>query len=167
MIIRAAADRVFSAVVKVLTLVAVLALAFVLYFIVSEALPLFEEVSLADFLLGQRWMPIAYVGEPTYGIFNFIAGTVYVSAEALVFAAVVGVGTSLWLAFVASDKARGLLYPFIDLLAGVPSVVYGFVGLQVVVKLFLQAGVHTGLCVLAAGIVLAVMLLPYSLLDHR
>ncbi|MFQ9702643.1 MAG: hypothetical protein ACLR0U_11105 [Enterocloster clostridioformis] len=49
------------------------------YFIVKEALPTFDEVAVPDFLLGQRWMPIAYTGEPSFGIFNFIAATLYVS----------------------------------------------------------------------------------------
>ena len=57
---------------------------------------------------------------------------------------------------------RGILYPFVDLLAGIPSVIYGFMGLTLMVRLFIRAGVHTGSCVLAAGILLAVMLLPFS-----
>ena len=61
----------------------------------------------------------------------------------------------------APRKARELLYPFIDLLAGIPSVIYGFIGLVVLVKLFMKMGVHTGSCVLAAAILLSVMLLPY------
>ena len=154
-------DTCFGLLVRLLAAASLLALAFVLYFIVREALPLFETVGLGDFLLGQRWMPIAFTGEPSFGIFNFIAGTLAVSVLALVIALGVSVGAALFLATSASPRARSLLYPVIDLLAGVPSVVYGFVGLTTVVKLFLAAGVHTGLCVLAAGLVLAAMLLPY------
>ncbi len=79
----------------------------------------------------------------------------------MLIALAVGLGAALFLSCIASDRARGLLYPFIDLLAGVPSVIYGFVGLTVVVRLMIRLGVHTGSCVLAAAIVLAVMLLPY------
>ena len=53
----------------------VLVLAFVIYFIVKEALPTFQEVSVTDFLFGQRWMPIAYTGEVSFGIFNLFAGS--------------------------------------------------------------------------------------------
>lgn len=154
-------DRAFTLVVCALSLLCVLSLGFVVYFIVREAAPLFAEVGLSDFLLGTRWMPIAYTGEPSFGIANFIAGTLAVSALALLIALAVSVGAALFLSMVATPRARGLLYPFIDLLAGVPSVVYGFVGLTVVVKAFLAAGVRTGSCVLAAAIVLAVMLVPF------
>ena len=158
---RRAADCVCKLVVCALALVCVLALAFVVYFIVREALPLFGEVSLGDFLFGTRWMPIAYTGEPSFGIGNFVAGTLFVSLLALALALSVSVGAALFLSTAASPRARSLLYPFVDLLAGIPSVVYGFVGICVVVKLFLAAGVRTGSCVLAAAIVLAVMLVPF------
>ncbi|MGM9661911.1 MAG: phosphate ABC transporter permease subunit PstC [Oscillospiraceae bacterium] len=152
---------VFTVLVQALTALSVLALAFVIYFIVREALPTFQEVSLTDFLFGSRWMPVDYVSETSFGIFNFIMATLYVSFVAMVLAVVVSLGAALFLSCVASPRARSLLYPFVDLLAGIPSVVYGFVGLTVLVKLLLKAGVRTGSCVLAAAIVLAVMLLPY------
>ena len=154
-------NKIFSAFIYILTAIAVLSLAFVIYFIVKEALPLFSEVSVTEFLSGQKWMPIDYTGVVSYGIFNFIAGTVYVSFVAMVLAAAIGLGTSMFLSCVVSEKMRGILYPFIDLLAGIPSVVYGFIGLNVLVKVFLKAGVRTGSCVLAAGILLAIMLLPF------
>lgn len=159
--VRRIASGVFSLLVHALALASVLALAFVLYFIVREALPMFSQVGFTDFLFGQRWMPLSYAGEPSFGIFNFIAGTLYVSFVALAIAAFVGIGAALFLSCVATARVRSLLYPFIDLLAGIPSVVYGFIGIVVVNRMFMAAGVHTGSCVLGAGIVLAVMLLPY------
>ena len=122
---------------------------------------MFEEVAVPDFLFGRRWMPIAYTGEPSFGIFNFIMATLYVSAAALILAAAAGLGAALFLSCVASDTMRSILYPFVDLLAGIPSVVYGFVGLTVLVRFFIRSGIPTGSCVLAAAIVLAVMLLPF------
>lgn len=154
-------NAVISAVIKALTALTVLVLAFVIYFIVKEALPTFQEVAVPDFLFGRRWMPIAYTGEPSFGIFHFIMATLYVSAAALALAAVVSLGTALFLSCVASDTMRSVLYPFVDLLAGIPSVVYGFVGLTVLVRFFIRRGIPTGSCVLAAAIVLAVMLLPF------
>ena len=79
-------DRAFTVLIAALTAVSAAALAFVIFFIVKEALPLFETVSLKDFLLGQRWMPIAYTGSVSFGIANFIAGTLYVSFAAMVLA---------------------------------------------------------------------------------
>lgn len=154
-------NLIFSVVVKALTALTVLVLAFVIYFIVKEALPTFEEVGVPDFLLGKRWMPIAYTGEASFGIFNFMAATLYVSFVAMVLAVTVGLGAAIFLSCVATERMRGLLYPLVDLLAGIPSVIYGFMGLTIMVKFFIKAGVHTGSCVLAAGILLAIMLLPF------
>ena len=154
-------NALFSVLIKALTALTVMVLAFVIYFIVKEALPTFDEVAVPDFLLGRRWMPIAYTGEPSFGIFNFIAATLYVSLVAMVLAVTVGVGAAIYLSCVATQRMRGILYPFVDLLAGIPSVIYGFMGLTLMVRLFIRAGVHTGSCVLAAGILLAVMLLPF------
>ena len=149
-------NALFSVLIKALTALTVMVLAFVIYFIVKEALPTFDEVAVPDFLLGRRWMPIAYTGEPSFGIFNFIAATLYVSLVAMVLAVTVGVGAAIYLSCVATQRMRGILYPFVDLLAGIPSVIYGFMGLTLMVRLFIRAGVHTGSCVL-----LAVMLLPF------
>ncbi|MBE5900854.1 MAG: phosphate ABC transporter permease subunit PstC [Lachnospiraceae bacterium] len=155
-------NRIFRFILGSFTLLTSLALAFVIIFIVKEALPTFQNVSLKEFLLTGDWMPISGIGNgPRFGILNFLAATIFVSFLAILIAGVVGIGAALFLSCVATDRMRGVLYPFIDLLAGIPSVVYGFVGLTVLVKLFLKAGVRTGSCVLAAAILLAVMLLPY------
>lgn len=76
----------FTTLVCGLTAAAVLLLAFVLFFIVKEALPLFETVGVSDCLLGQKWMPVDYTGVTSFGIFNFIAATLYVSLTGLVLA---------------------------------------------------------------------------------
>lgn len=159
---RKASNYIFKTILCILTGITLAALAFVIIFIVKEALPTFSEVSVSHFLFTSEWMPVEGIGSGArFGIFNFIAATVYVSFLAMLIAIVVGLGASLYLSCAASDKVRGIMYPFIDLLAGIPSVVYGFIGLTVLVKIFLKAGVHTGSCVLAAAILLAVMLLPY------
>ena len=155
------ANRIFTLLVGGLTVLAMLSLAFVIWFVAKEALPLFQEVSPASFFLGSRWMPVDFGNGMSFGIFNFIMGTLAVSLTGMLLALVVGLGAALYLSCAATERVRTLLYPVIDLLAGIPSVVYGFVGLMVLKPIFIRAGVKTGLCVLAAGIVLAVMLLPY------
>ena len=154
-------NRLGRGAVGVLTLTALMSLAFVIYFIIREALPLFAEVPLSEFLLGDRWMPIAFTGEPSFGIRNFLAGTLYVSVLAMLIASVTGIGAAVWLACVADGNVRSWLYPLIDLLAGIPSVIFGLIGLTVLVPAFYRAGVHPGSCVLCASVVLAFMLLPY------
>ena len=153
---------IFKIILCILTGVTLAALAFVIIFIVKEALPTFNDVSVHEFLFTNEWMPVEGIGSGArFGIFNFIAATVYVSFLAMLIAIVIGIGAALYLSCVATDRIRGIMYPFVDLLAGIPSVVYGFIGLTVIVRLFLKVGVHTGVCVLAAAILLAIMLLPY------
>ena len=126
-------NLLFSSLVRLLTLLAVASLAFVLIFIVREALPVFGETSLSAFLFGQRWMPVDYGLGLSYGIGNYIAGTLAVSVLAILLALLVGVGAAVFLSCAVSENARSLLYPLIDLLAGIPSVIYGFIGLCVLV----------------------------------
>lgn len=154
-------EWLFRRLVGLMTAAAAGSLAFVLYYIVKESLPLFREVGVFEFLFGKRWMPIAYVSEPSFGIFHFIAATLYVSLLAMLIAAVIGIGAAVYLSCVASERARAFWYPFIDLLAGIPSVIYGFIGLVVLVRLFMKMGVRTGTCVLAAALLLSIMLLPF------
>ena len=123
-------NTAFSALLCALTALTVLTLAFVIYFIVQEALPTFEEVPLREFLFGRRWMPIDYTGAgASFGIFNFIMGTLSVSLIAMLLASLVGLGAAVFLSCVAGARTRAVLYPLIDLLAGIPSVVYGLVGM--------------------------------------
>ena len=117
------ADAIGSYAIAAFAAVALLSLAFVVFFIVREALPLFSTVSLSDFLLGTRWMPVDFGNGTSFGIFNFIVATIAVSFLALAFALLVGVGTAVFLASAESHLIRSFAYPFVDLLAGVPSVV--------------------------------------------
>ncbi|MBQ3404089.1 MAG: phosphate ABC transporter permease subunit PstC [Oscillospiraceae bacterium] len=151
----------FTAVISALTVLTLMLLAFVIFFIVKEALPLFRETTVREFLLGDHWMPMDFFGEKSYGISNFMLGTLYVSITAMLLAILISIGTAVYLSCVASDNARSLLYPFIDLLAGIPSVIYGFIGLVVLVRIFIKLGHPSGLSVLTAGILLAVMILPF------
>ena len=158
---RKVTDTIFSVFIKMLAALTVLLLAFVIYFIVAEALPLFGKVSVKDFLFGSRWMPIDSVKIPGYGIFNFIIATGYVAVLAVFFAVIISIGVAVFLSCVASEKIRNVLYAGVDLLAGIPSVIYGFVGLVVLVKGFLKLGHPSGLSVLAAALVLTIMVLPF------
>ena len=160
---RKAEDWIFRSVLGVLTLVTVLLLAFLIFFIFRESLPAIREVGLKALLLGDSWRPIIYSDAPSFGFRNMILSTLYVSALAVFFALIVGVGCALYLACAATERQRTLVMPYIDLLASIPSVVYGFVGLYIVVKFFEKCGMATGESVLAGGIVLSVMILPYMI----
>ncbi len=146
---------------RVLSLASLLLLGFVVLFLVREGLPALGEVGVVPFLRGTVWMPVDYTGSQSFGIANFVASTALVSLLAVAMAAVVGMGAALCLALGVTERVRVAIMPLIELLAGVPSVVYGFVGLVTLVKALIGLGVSGGSCVLAASVVLAVMLLPY------
>ena len=156
-------DRIFRTVMGLFTLITVLLLAFLIYFIFRESLPAIREVGLNRLLLGEQWRPLIYTGEPSYGMRNMIVSTLYVAALAVLFALIIGVGCALFLACCATERQRTLVMPYIDLLASIPSVIYGFIGLYIVVKAFEKMGRATGESILAGGIVLSVMILPYMI----
>ena len=156
-------DGLFRAVMGLFAFLTVLLLAFLIWFVFRESLPAIREVGLKELLTGDKWRPLIYTGQPSYGMRNMIASTLYVSALAVLFALVIGVGCALFLACRASEKQRTAIMPYIDLLASIPSVVYGFIGLYIVVKFFEKLGRATGESILSGGIVLAVMILPYMI----
>ena len=97
------ANRVFTLLVGGLTVLAMLSLAFVIWFVAKEALPLFQEVSPAAFFLGSRWMPVDFGNGMSFGIFNFIMGTLAVSLTGMLLALIVGLGAALYLSCAATD----------------------------------------------------------------
>jgi len=127
-----------------------------------RSMPILKTQSLSDLLLSSSWHP--WRGE--FGFYPFIMGTLWVTALAMVLSIPISLLTSIYLAEYAPSKVRGIMKPMMDLLAGIPSVVYGLWGVLVVVPLIREyvaplAGViSTGYTVLAGGIVLAIMVFP-------
>ena len=142
----------------------VVAVAFVLFisiYLIVSGLPAIREIGLVKFLFGKTWAPTATTVEPSYGILPFILTSVYGTAGAVLIGVPVGLMTAIFLAKVAPPKAARVIKTAVELLAGIPSVVYGLVGMIVLVpairKLF---DLSSGACLLAAILVLAVMILP-------
>ena len=136
-------------------------LSFFFLFLAKESLPLFESVSLPSFLFSSKWNPMAFTGKASFGIFHFLMGSISVSFLALLFSTLLSLGCSIFFAFYFWEKGRRILYPLLDLLSGIPSVVYGFIGLTVGKPLFLKMGVSTGSCVLLASILLSILIFPF------
>lgn len=139
------------------------AVAFVLvitvYLIVS-GIPAIREVGVVDFLFGTTW-DSANKTNPQYGILSFILTSIYGTAGAIVLGVPIGFLTAVFLAKVASPKLAAVVRPAVDLLAGIPSVVYGMVGMVVLLPTIRQFfGLPAGDTLLAAILVLAVMILP-------
>ena len=143
-----------------LTLVSIVLLFLVIFFITKESLYIFREVNLFAFVSGLTWDPLA--SEPQAGILPMILATFYVSLVAVLIALPIGAGCALELAVLEKKWLKGFLTAILGVLAGIPSVIYGFIGLLVVVK-FLEKKLMlaAGESILSGGIVLAVMVLPY------
>ena len=136
-------------------------LSFFFLFLAKESLPLFENVSLPSFLFSSKWNPMAFTGTASFGMFHFLMGSIFVSFLALLFSTILSLGCSIFFAFYFWEKGRRILYPLLDLLSGIPSVVYGFIGLTVGKPLFLKMGVSTGSCVLLAAVLLSILIFPF------
>ena len=104
---------------------------------------------------------MAFTGTASFGIFHFLMGSISVSFLALLFSTILSLGCSIFFAFYFWEKGRRILYPLLDLLSGIPSVVYGFIGLTVGKPLFLKMGVSTGSCVLLAAVLLSILIFPF------
>ena len=142
----------------------VVAVAFVLFisiYLIVSGLPAIRKIGLADFLLGTTWAPTATTVEPSYGILPFILTSVYGTAGAVLIGVPVGLMTAIFLAKVAPPRAARAIRTAVELLAGIPSVVYGLVGMIVLVPAIRRLfGLSSGACLLAAIVVLAIMILP-------
>jgi phosphate transport system permease protein len=128
-------------------------------FLLKEGLALFSTVSVKDFLLGKNWYPIS--NPPQYGILPLILGSFLVTLGAAVFSIPLGIGSALYIAEIAPKKTREILKAGIELLAAIPSVVIGFIGMvtlsPLIKKLF---NLPTGLTALSGAITLAFMAMP-------
>ena len=136
-----------------------LALAGIVIFLFTEGLPLFRHVSPLDFLLGDLWYPTEDPG--LFGIFPLLVGSVAVTVLSSLLAVPLGVMTAVYLAEIAPPFARRVIKPFVELLAALPSVVLGFLGMVVLAPILQDVlGAATGLNLLNASLVLAIMSLP-------
>ena len=119
-----------------------------------------EKISVGSFLGGREWYPTAQPSAQL-GVLPLILGTIWVSLAAILIALPLGLATAIYLGEIASDKVRNVLKPVIELLAGIPSVVYGFFGLIVIVPIIKDTfGLDVGETALSGSIVLAIMALP-------
>ena len=141
-------------------LLAVFVLLGIFYLLVSKAVPAFEEISIVQFLTTARWNPTSY-SEAGYGILSMVVSTLAVTIGALLFSVPIGIGAAAYLAEVASPKEREILKPIIEVLASIPSVVIGFLGLVLLGPLIARIfGLEEGLNVINGSILLGVMALP-------
>jgi len=138
---------------------AVVVVTFILLFLLRDGYPIFVDVGIIPFLFGDTWAPAAV--EPLYGIFPLIVGTLLVTIGAIVFAVPLSIGCAIYISELASPRIKNVLKPAIELLAGIPSVVYGFFGLIVLTDFIrVTFAIPSGETWLAASILLGIMALP-------
>ena len=136
--------------------ISVLAVALICVFLFANGVPAIAQIGLPEFLFGTTWRP----ANDIYGIFPMIVGSIYVTAGAILVGVPTGLLCAIFLSRFASGKIAAVLKPGVELLAGIPSVVYGFFGLMVVVPLVRSIGPGNGLSLLAASFLLGIMILP-------
>lgn len=151
------AEKIIKVTLMSFGAMAVFILALIVVFLFNEGLPLLRHTDIVSFLFSMRWIP----AEGRYGALSFIASTIMVTAGALIIAVPFGVSCAVFLCEIAPNWAKESVRPAIELLAGIPSIIYGLFALVVVVN-FLKVTLNlaTGEMILAASIILAVMILP-------
>jgi phosphate transport system permease protein len=161
--VRTKARKVFEGVVKKVlffcALVSILAVLFIVFFIFQRGLPLFQKVGIWDFLFSTYWLPTDEAN-PGFGILSFIVGSFYVTFVALGIGVPIGLACAIFLAEITEGRMAKVLRSVVELLAGIPSVIYGFFGIIVISKGVRTLFGGTGYCVLSASIILAIMILP-------
>ena len=152
-------ENIVHGIFLVLGLITVGCVLLITVYLIISGIPAIKEIGLIDFLFGKEWASTA--AEPKYGILPFILTSVYGTAGAILIGVPIGFFTAVYLSKVANKKVRAVIEAAVNLLAGIPSVVYGLVGMLVLVptirELFI---VPDGASLLAAIIVLAIMILP-------
>lgn len=152
-------ERIMNAVFFICGMVSIAAVALITIYMVWAGLPAIIKIGPVDFLLGTVWKSTA--AEPSFGILPFILTSVWGMLGALIIGVPVGVLTAVFLAKLAPPKLAALVRPAVELLAGIPSVVYGLIGMIVLVPAVMKAfELKSGSCLLSAILVLAIMVLP-------
>lgn len=147
--------------VKILFLIAactsIAAVALICLFLFANGIPAIGEIGIFDFLLGTTWKPL----NNQFGIFPMILGSIYVTAGAIVIGVPIGILCAIYMARFCPKKLYNILHPAVELLAGIPSIVYGFFGLVVIVPIIQDLfNLSSGKNMLTASILLGIMILP-------
>lgn len=136
--------------------VSILAVALICIFLFANGIPAIFEIGPLNFLGGMRWKPLNNI----FGIFPMIVGSIYVTAGAIIVGVPIGILCAVFMARFCPKKIYPVLKPMIELMAGIPSIVYGFFGLVVIVPLVQDIFGGSGKSVLTASILLGIMILP-------
>ena len=153
-------ERVIERLLLVSASISVIVIVLIFAYLLSQGLPLFADVSVLDFLFGTTWQPTSAV-KMEFGALPLLYGTLLVAMVAMAIAVPLGIAIAVYIAEVARPVEREILKPVIELLAGIPSVIYGLFAL-VTLATWLRdlTGVGSRLNALNGGIILAIMVIP-------
>jgi phosphate ABC transporter permease protein PstC len=149
-------DRLVRLGLLVVAFSAVSVLVVITVFIIGQGTPIMFKYGLKSFLAGQDWYP----SEKSFGLLPMIIGSLFVTAGALVIGVPFGLACAVFLTEFSSKRLRSIIKPIIELLAGIPSVVYGFMGVIILVPFIRETFGGPGFSVLAASVILGIMILP-------
>ncbi|MBQ9092216.1 MAG: phosphate ABC transporter permease subunit PstC [Anaerotignum sp.] len=149
-------ESIMKWVFMVAAALSILAVALICVFLFANGIPAIGEIGVFDFLMGQKWKP----SNNMYGIFPMIIGSIYVTAGAIIIGVPLGILCAVFLAWFCPKELYKIIKPAVELLAGIPSIVYGFFGLVVLVPIMQTLFGGSGKGVLTASILLGIMILP-------
>ena len=149
-------EKIMEAVFMLCACVSILSVALICIFLFANGIPAMTKIGFFDFIFGQKWKP----SNEVFGIFPMIIGSIYITAGAVIIGVPIGILTAVYLARFCPEKLYKIVKPAVDLLAGIPSVVYGFFGLCVIVPFVRNNIGGDGNSILTASILLGFMILP-------
>lgn len=151
-------ENAFKYVALISACVSILAVIVICFFIFSRGLPTIKEIGIKNFILGAKWSPTA--SPPSFGILPFIISSFYVTLGAVILGVPTGLFTAIFMAKYCPKKLHSTFTAGINLMAGIPSIIYGFFGLTLVVPVIAKVINKNGLTMLSAIIILGIMILP-------
>ncbi len=152
-------EKIFKLVTYTASLLTITFLFGIIITLFWEGFPVFKTIALPKFLSSTSWYPTHY--PPEFGIFSLIIGSLVVTVGALVIGIPLGVGSAIYISEIASPRVKEVIKPIIELLAGIPSVVYGLFGMAFLSPFLIKVfGIPTGLNALSASIILGIMVVP-------
>lgn len=152
-------EKIFKSITYTASLFTIIALFGIIFSLFTEGIPILNLVKFKDFIANPNWHPTMY--PPDFGILSLIVGSLVVTAGALVISIPLGLGSAIYISEIAGPRTKEIIKPIIELLAGIPSVVYGLFGMAFLSPFLIKVfGVPTGLNALSASIILGVMVVP-------
>ncbi|NLJ58330.1 MAG: phosphate ABC transporter permease subunit PstC [Tissierellia bacterium] len=151
-------EKIMQAIFFLSALISVLAVLAICLFLFLRGIPAIAEIGISDFIFNETWGPTNK--PPSYGILSMIVGSIYVTAGAILIGVPIGLMCAIFLAEFCPDSVYKIVKPAVNLLAGIPSIIYGFFGMEIVVPFVRENFGGNGYSVMSASIILGIMILP-------